>query len=73
MHLLANGGREARDAAARRLETEVMASLGHNQDGDRSRTSTAGLTAPVRPFILGIATDPAVVLRMTAITLSINP
>ncbi len=73
MHLLANGGREARGAAARQLETKVMASLGHNQNGDRSRKSTAGLTAPVRPFILDVATDPVVVLRMAAFTLSTNP
>ena len=44
----ANGGREARGGAARQLETNEMASLGRNQDGHQSHTSTAGLTAPVR-------------------------
>jgi hypothetical protein len=44
----ANGGREARGGAARQLETNEVTSLGRNQDGHHSHTSTAGLTAPVR-------------------------
>ena len=37
-----------------------MAGPGQNQDGHQFHTSTAGLTAPVRQFILGVATNPVV-------------
>ena len=58
MTVLANGGREARGGAAIQLNTNENGVLRHDRDGYRSHESTAGLTAPVRLFILSVATTP---------------
>ena len=48
---LANGGREARGGAENQFDRNENAD---NRDGHGSRESTAGLTAPVRLFIVGV-------------------
>ncbi len=60
MTITVNGGRKARGGAAAKVNTNENGVLRPNGDGYRSREFTAGLTAPVRPFILGVATNPVV-------------